>query len=170
MEANTFTNIATRLRPRLLRTARLVLTDADEAEDVVQEVLLRLWTAWAQIDSSTYAERLGIRLTKHLCIDTLRSARVRYWAAMPAADSLADAPATSAATVREREIREALDRAVDALQPRERQLWQLHAEAGMSTAEIAATTGIGVRTVSSMLSAARYKILTKMKKGGYINE
>ena len=55
--------------------------------------------------------------------------------------------------LQERELRNALQAAANCLPRRERELWQLHAEDGMSVSEIAATTGIGPRSVSVMLSA-----------------
>ena len=68
----------------------------------------------------------------------------------------------------EREVREAVALAIERLRPSERRLWIMFAEAQMDTAQIAAATGIGVRTVSSMLSTARDKIKNELKKGGIL--
>ena len=66
----------------------------------------------------------------------------------------------------ETELRQALDRAVAALPPAERRLWDMFSEAGMDRVQISAATGIAVRSVSSMLSSARRRIMESLKKGG----
>jgi len=43
MEQNTFEIEAKRMRPALLRMATRYLESTDEAEDVVQDALLKLW-------------------------------------------------------------------------------------------------------------------------------
>ena len=43
MEQNEFEIEAKRMRPALLRMATRYLEDSDDAEDVVQDVLLKLW-------------------------------------------------------------------------------------------------------------------------------
>ena len=75
---------------------------------------------------------------------------------------------TASDLLHEHELREALSQAIGHLRPSERRLWIMFAEAQMDAAQIAAATGIGVRTVSSMLSSARNKIKNELKKGGIV--
>ena len=75
---------------------------------------------------------------------------------------------SAALQLHEREVREAIGRAVMRLRPSERRLWTMFAEAQMETAQIAASTGIDVRTTSSMLSTAKRKIMNELKKGGIL--
>ena len=160
METPAFAFIASNLRGRLLVLARQLLS-RDEAEDAVQDALVRLWHAWAQLPSAADAERLGVRLTKNACIDRLRSSHTRHSVPLPAEEAVAIHSVSNA----EDELQE--QAAANCLPRRERELWQLHAEDGMSVSEIAATTGIGPRSVSVMLSSARARIRKQLKKGGY---
>ncbi len=60
---------AQRLRPQLMLMARRYLGD-DDAEDVVQDALLRLWQMVGELRQPFDA--LALRLTRNLCIDMLR--------------------------------------------------------------------------------------------------
>lgn len=159
MQVEKFTSIVSRLRPRLLSLALQFNADFDAAEDAVQEALMRLWTAWEELSEAADAERLSVRLTKHACIDAYRKRQQQQTV------ELKENSATiTADVVQEAEIQHALERAVTALPPAERRLWTLFAEAQMDSSQIAAATGIAVRSVSTMLSAARRHIMESLKK------
>lgn len=163
MQAETFTSVVSRLRPRLLSLAQQFDADRDGAEDAVQEALMRLWTAWEGLATTADAERLAVRLTKHACVDAYR--RRHQTVALKEVATAAQQTAAES-PVQESEMQRALERAVAALSPAERRLWTLFAEAQMDSAQIAAATGIAVRSVSAMLSTARRRIVESLKKGG----
>lgn len=159
MQVEKFTSIVSRLRPRLLSLALQFNADFDAAEDAVQEALMRLWTAWEELSEAVDAERLSVRLTKHACIDAYRKRQQQQMVALKE-----NSATTTSDAVQEAEIQHALERAVSVLPPAERRLWTLFAEAQMDSAQIAAATGIAVRSVSTMLSAARRHIMESLKK------
>ena len=161
MKAEMFTSVVSRLRPQLLALALQFNADRDAAEDAVQEALMRLWTAWERLAEEEDAERLAVRLTKHACIDAFRQSQQQQTVTLKD-----NAATTSEDAMHETELQQALERAVAALSSSERRLWTLFAEAQMSSAQIAAATGISVRSVSSMLSTARRHIVESLKKGG----
>ena len=161
MKAEMFTFVVSRLRPRLLSLALQFDADRDAAEDAVQEALMRLWTAWGGLAEEADAERLAVRLTKHACIDAYRRRQQRQTVEP---EDVITASAENA--VQESELQQALEDAVAALSPAKRRLWTMFAEAQMDSAQIAAATGIAVRSVSSMLSTARRQIVESLKKGG----
>lgn len=163
MKAEMFTSIVLRLRPRLQSLALQFDADREAAEDAVQEALMRLWTAWEGLDDVADAERLAVRLTKHACIDAFRQRKQQQTVA------LTEVTATATGnTVHEAELQRALEQAVAMLPPAQRRLWTMYSEAQMGSAEIAAATGIAVRSVSSMLSMARRRIVESLKKGGML--
>ena len=75
MEKEQFEIEARRMRPTLLRQALRYMEDADEAEDVVQDVLLKLWFLRNRLDHYRNIEALAMVVTKHLCINNLKQAR-----------------------------------------------------------------------------------------------
>lgn len=161
MKAETFTSIVSRLRPRLLNLALQFQADADAAEDAVQEALMRLWIAWENLPEAADAERLAIRLTKHACIDDYRRRQQQ-----PMVELKDNSASTTDDAVQDAELQQALDRAVADLPPAERRMWTMFTEAQMNSAQISAATGIVMRSVSTMLSAAKRHIVESLKKGG----
>lgn len=71
------------MRPALLRMAIRYLEDSDEAEDAVQDVLLKLWFLRDRLDQYRSVDALAIVITKHLCINRLRGIRIEIavWSA-----------------------------------------------------------------------------------------
>ena len=69
-----FEDTAQRYQRRVYSFARYLLSNREEAEDVTQEVLLRLWRHREGVDE----ERLGswlLRVTRNACYDLLRKRR-----------------------------------------------------------------------------------------------
>jgi len=161
MKADKFTSIVSRFRPQMLAIAYQFDADRDAAEDAVQEALMRLWIAREKLSETTDVERLAVRLTKHACIDAYRKRQQQQKVELK--EVTATAPGDA---IREAELQRALEKAVSALPPAERKMWAMFAEAQMDSAQIATVTGIAVRSVSSMLSSARRRIVESLKKGG----
>jgi RNA polymerase sigma factor (sigma-70 family) len=59
-----------RLRPKLLNIARKILNDDEEAEDAVQDALLRIWQLHEQLKPPI--DSFAFILLRYICISTLR--------------------------------------------------------------------------------------------------
>jgi RNA polymerase sigma-70 factor (ECF subfamily) len=57
--------------------ARGFFADEAKAEDVVQDVLLRLWQMRDRIDCQKDVRALAVRMTKNRCVSVWRHERVR---------------------------------------------------------------------------------------------
>ena len=169
MEHTEFERLAHILRSKAMAVGMSFFSSEEQAEDVAQEVMIRLWKAWPSLSSPLEAERLAIRIAKHECIDAWRreqrrphsSLTVSYETTLPASDGHQ--------SIEENELTEALRQAAQTLRRSEQRLWRMFAEAQMNTHEIAIATDINVRTVSAMLSHARHHIYNVLKEGGYID-
>ena len=62
MTPEAFEHIAQRLRPLLLSVGKRFYMDNDKAEDVAQEVLMRLWLMRNRIDLNKDITALAIRM------------------------------------------------------------------------------------------------------------
>lgn len=60
-------------KDRLYRIAKRILVSADEAEDAVQEVFLKLWKGKTRIKAYKSPEAFAITMTKNYCLDRLKS-------------------------------------------------------------------------------------------------
>lgn len=144
------------------RYARRMLDGADEAEDVTQEVFLRLWTEGHRFRPE--AARLTTwlhRIAHNLCIDWRRKqARIN-----PAGDAL---PETAVDCGPQRDIENAtrarrVRHAVTALPERQRDALLLCHYQGLSNQEAAAILGIGVEALESLLARARRRLRVQME-------
>lgn len=61
------------LKNKLFRFALSIVRDEAEAADVVQEVCIKLWGQWKEIDRIDNLEAWSMRLIKNQAIDKLRS-------------------------------------------------------------------------------------------------
>ncbi|MHA7815988.1 MAG: RNA polymerase sigma factor [Pseudohaliea sp.] len=144
--------LGTHLGP-LNRYARRMLGDRDEADDVTQEVFVRLWT-----DAHRYrpeAARLTTwlhRIAHNLCVDWQR----RRGRVSPAGDALPEGEApgpdgTLAGAERVRRVRAA----VAALPERQRSALLLCHYQGLGNRETAEIVGVSVEALESLLARAR---------------
>ena len=145
-----------RLAPRLFAHAARVLGDRAEAEDVVQETMLRLWKQapdWRQGEAkvSTWAYRVAV----NLCTDRLRARKRRGHVDL---DSVPDPPSLDPSAVErmtETVRNTALDAALGTLPDRQRQAVVLRHIEGLSNPEIAAIMDIGVEAVESLTARGK---------------
>ncbi|TSA28947.1 MAG: sigma-70 family RNA polymerase sigma factor [Bacteroidetes bacterium] len=63
------------LKNKLFRFARRYLEQTEEAEDVVQEVFIKLWTRREKLDEYRSVEALAMITTKNICLDRIKSRR-----------------------------------------------------------------------------------------------
>ncbi|MCB0453304.1 MAG: RNA polymerase sigma factor [Aequorivita sp.] len=73
MDKTEFTVLIMPFKDRLYRLAKRILVSKDEAEDAVQEVLLKLWNGKESIENYKNPEAFAITMTKNYCLDRLKS-------------------------------------------------------------------------------------------------
>lgn len=169
MKHTEFERLAPILRSKAKAIGQSFFKEGEQTEDVAQETMIRLWKAWPSLSSSEEAVRLTVRIAKHECIDVWRREQRRPHTSLTIAHELTQPASTDNHSLEESELAEALRKAVDTLKRSEQRLWRMFAEAQMLPREIASSTGINVKTVSSMLSHARRHIYNVLKEGGYID-
>lgn len=164
MTQQEFEHIVPRLRPRLKDIGRQFFGNEEMAEDIAQEALMRLWMLRERIAPQTDIEPLAVRMAKNLCVSEWRKQKVRQ------GNVLQEALTDHKDIQRDVELKEEvarLKRAVSQLKPAEQRLFRMRHEAEMDIQQISAVTGIGVRSVSAMLSTAKRKLLKILNpKGG----
>jgi RNA polymerase sigma factor (sigma-70 family) len=160
--------IAKRHTPMLFGIAWRMLGDAAEAEDVVQESITRLWVnakGWTPVGG-------GIggwlrRVATNLCLDRKRaSARVSDEEAPERAD---ETPGADVQIDDERR-RQAVAGAMQMLPDRQRAAIMLTYYEGLSNADAAATLGVGVKALESLLVRARQGLGRTLAEMGLLHE
>lgn len=60
------------LQDGFYRLARWMMRNEEDAEDITQEVLLRLWKMGSRLHSYSSVKALGLKVTRNLCLDNLK--------------------------------------------------------------------------------------------------
>ena len=166
MTQQEYEHSAPRLRSRLKDIGRQFFGNEDMAEDIAQETLMRLWMLRERIKAQMDIEPLAVRMAKNLCVSEWRKQRVRQGNILPIE------PTTHEDIQRNVELKEEiarLQKAVSLLKPTEQRLFRMRHEAEMDIQQISSVTGIGVRSVSAMLSTAKRKLIEILnRKGGIL--
>ena len=145
--------IVRRHLPRMVGLARRMLGDASEAEDVAQEVFLRVWkhaAAWkpGAAKFETWMHRVAI----NLCLDRLR--RVGRNSGDVTSDTV-DARASATRALDDRQRRDRVRDALQKLPERQRAALVLCYYQDRTNIEAAEILGVSVDALESLLSRAR---------------
>ncbi len=161
-----FSRLVQGLVPTLLRFARATLAASPaEAEEVVQEVLIRLWQQAANWKPDGRISTWAHRVLYRQCVDRLRRQRPSV-VIDSLEDELADsAPLPSTRMIRLEDVR-AVQAAVAALPERQRAAIVLCHYQGLSQAEAAAVMGIGEEAYESLLARGRRRLRAQFANGG----
>ena len=165
-DAAAFARIVDRHMPMLHALAWRMLGDAGEAEDVVQESLVKLWvnaSGWQPSGGGLGAWLR--RIATNACLDRLRRPRHLSDAALP--ERADDTPSADVLIDRERR-RGAVQAAILALPDRQRAAIVLTYHEGVSNAEAASILGIGVKALESLLVRARQSLSQRLARQGLI--
>lgn len=148
-DRDAFDVVAAEVVDGLYRVARLVLRDADAAEDAVQETLVRCWRDLPALRDPTKFEAWLRRLLMRAITDEFR----RHRHARAAITLLRLEPATADAS-EDLVVREQLDRGFGRLTLDHRAVIILRLYLGLSLEETALTLGIPAGTAKSRLHYA----------------
>jgi len=156
MELNQFKITVVPLRGKLLNYARKLTDDSSDAEDVVQEVMLKLWNIRQKLEEYNSIEALAVRITHNLCMDMWRSKRTDQV-------SLDQVPVVSQTVNPERvlegndEIR-LMREIISSLPTLQQTIIRIKDIEEYETEEIAQITGCSSESIRSNLSRARKKV------------
>ena len=144
------------LRDKLLNYARKLTEDPSDAEDAVQEIMLKLWNMRQKLDEYQSIEALAMTMTHHLCMDIWRAKR-------PDSLSLEQGQAPSQSATPERLLEEKdefrlMRKIIDSLPTLQRTIIQMKDVQEYETEEIAEITGCSAEAIRSNLSRARKKV------------
>ena len=151
-----FPHTVKRLRTQLLLIARHILGDEDEAEDVVQDALLKLWQL--KDEPVRNVDAFAKVMVRNLCID-----RVRRRCNMVDVDEydVADPPPETESDA----LIERMLALVDKLPTMQQTILKMRHIDGMEMSDIASLIGTSEVAVRQSLSRARRKVFEQMTKG-----
>ena len=168
-----FTELSERHRRELQVHSYRMLGNLEQAEDAVQEALLRAWKGRASFDGGPGARAWLYRIVTTTCFDILRAAQRRDervvesiadvpWL-QPYPDTLLDAAGEpEGAAIRRETVELAYLAVIQLLPARQRAVLLLRDVQGYSAAETASILGLSVAAVTSALQRARATIASRI--------
>lgn len=150
------------VKHKLFRFAFRLLGNAQEAEDVVQEVMIKVWVKRKEMHTYLNMEAWCMRLTKNLSLDRLRA---RSRGRMDPLPEKLDLPASAATPDRLAEQRDMLNwvhEIIDELPEKQKMAIQLRDIDGYSYKEIADIMEVSMDQVKVNLFRARKRIRTSL--------
>jgi RNA polymerase sigma-70 factor (TIGR02960 family) len=168
-----FAELSERHRRELQVHSYRMLGNLEQAEDAVQEALLRAWKGRASFDGGPGARAWLYRIVTTTCFDVLRAAQRRGelvvdsiadvpWL-QPCPDALLDAAGEpEGAAIRRETVELAYLAVIQLLPARQRAALLLRDVQGYSAAETASILGLSVAAVTSALQRARATIASRV--------
>jgi len=147
-----FERLAGRHFGRCFRVAARLLNDAAEAEDVAQEVFLKLWTGASAVREPQALASWLARASANLALDRLRKRRPGLPGDLPDLPDLSLAPDRN---LDRAALSQAVAEAIAALPDRQRAALVLVHMEGFGNIETARILGVSVEAVESLLARAR---------------
>jgi RNA polymerase sigma-70 factor (ECF subfamily) len=160
MEVVEFTANVLPLKDKLFRYAKRLLQNHEEAEDLLQEVMLKLWVNKEELSKKSSVEAFAMTVTKNLCIDRFRSKQFQaYNQGIDAAElDMSDRGITPDLRTEQLEAVELVRKSMELLPVNLKQVILLRDIEGLSYQEIADIMGMNINTLKVNLSRARKKI------------
>lgn len=155
----------------LFRTARSILRSDAEAEEAVQDAFFRAWLALASFRAESKLSTWLVRIVTNEALARARRARARTIPledAMTSPDpkmqlALADAPTAGPEPLAFRaQVRELIERHIDALPEAYRVVFTLTAVEGLSPSDVAEALGVPAATVRTRAFRARHLLRERL--------
>ncbi len=162
MTVETFKIEVLPLKNKLYRLALRLLRNVPEAEDIVQEVMIRLWTRREKLSTYKSVEAFAMVITKNLCLDKLKLKSNKT-------DELTEknemtSEKTPYAEMELSDSYKKIRKLIDLLPEQQKMIIQLRDIEGYDYSEISEIMNISENTIRVNLSRARKKIRETMKK------
>lgn len=160
-DASAFRTLASRYLGFTVGLARRLLGNGNDAEDVAQDAMVRLWRNAATLELGPGGLKPWLRrVTTNLVIDRIRASRQTT-----TVDEMPEQPVApeQEAGFAERDLSARVEAAVAALPDRQRQALVLFHFEGLSQVDVGKALGISDEAVESLLARARRNLKLALK-------
>lgn len=159
MTTEEFNHIIVPMRDDLKRQARSMTGDDSRAEDMVQEVLLKMWSMRSQLDVYENKKAFAVTILKNKVKDAWKHDKLENGTVAGVAEQMSE----DLKTENTDEI-SLIRTIVEHLPPLQQKLFKMKEIEGYESAEIMKITGCSADSLRQNLSRARRKILADFAK------
>ena len=149
-----FAEIYNRYAERLAGFAASKLYNLDDARDILHDMFVKLWEGREQLNITSTLQSYLFAIMRHRIIDKIRKniTREDYAAMAQSLSTVYDAGIEK--QVEANELKQTIDKSLDQLSPRIKEIYKLSREEGLNNHEIAERLNLSEQTVKNQLSAA----------------
>lgn len=168
MNRESFSVLVQQLGRKLYGFAYRILRNQEDAEDVVQEIFVKLWNMREMLSDYRSIDALAVTMTRNYCIDHLRKHKNDYKGEYDLVNysNITEPSPYENLIVRESDM--IIRRIIENMPENIRNILQLHDLDGKSYEEIAEVTGQNINTLRVNISRARKFVRDEFNK--YHNE
>jgi len=149
---------------RLFRLAYRLMGNREEAEDIVQEVYLKLWGMRTELPGYNSIEALSVRITRNLCLDLLRRRKITHEVIKQQQNKPETYPETPDQVYEKEEKAEMIHTLIAALPEPQRSLVHLRHLEGKEYEEISEMVNMNVNAIRVSISRARKQMREMLEK------
>lgn len=164
MDLETFQNRIFPVKNKLFRFAYRMLGSSEEAKDVVQEVLIKLWSGRDQLEGVSNLEAWSMRITKNLSLDRLRQQQRRPMDSIDQLLELKQGNPSPFETTAMQESMKSIGELIAGLPEKQRQVMHLRDIEGYSYQEICDILELDMNQVKVNLFRARNAVRERLQK------
>jgi RNA polymerase sigma-70 factor (ECF subfamily) len=158
MHLHEFKEKVLHLKDRLYRYALAIMKHREDAEDLVQEVMLKLWVMRGKMDQYNSIEALAIRMIRNAALNKLKE-KERQWVNVENANFKTTGNDPDKLLER-KEVLDLVLRTIDELPTQQRWVILLREIEGLEVEEIAQITDMTVNNIRVSLSLGRKRLIT----------
>ena len=163
MHLEYFKNEIFPLKDKLFRYAYSLLKDRAEAEDVVQEVFMRLWQKRDELINIKNIEAWNMTMTRNLTLDRIKVRKLKL-RDLTNAENISEIGSGPDQLIERSEVLAGINKLIDSLSEKQKQVIRLRDIEGYTYQEIGEIIGIDQNLVKVTLFRARENIRKKLLK------
>ncbi len=167
MDAQEFKERVLPVSQKIFRYANRLLSNEHDAEDVVQEIWLKLWDKREQLGNIKSLEAFAYRMTRNLCLDKIKLKKPKYYDDREEGTyryDEADHRPDPESSLELKDTVERVNQIIGRLPEQQKTLLQMRDVEGLEYGEIADITGLEINAIRVNISRARKKVRETIQK------
>lgn len=144
--------------------ARRTTPNAEDAQDLIQDVFAQLWMQKEQIDAAVFSESYLFAIVRNKLLDKIRKQYVREEYVQKIVQSSSESDFSTQQTILTNDLNNHIHRAVDVLPEKCREVFQLSRFEQLSVDQIAQKLQISPQTVKNQLSKALQVVRFRLRE------
>jgi RNA polymerase sigma-70 factor (family 1) len=163
-----FAQIYNRYAESLAGFSASKLYSLDDARDIIQDLFVKLWENRDEVYITSNLKSYLFAITRHRIIDKIRRNITREEYASMVQSLIVPSHDGADKQVEAKELQQTIEKSLNQLPPRVREIYKLSRDEGLSNHEIAEKLNLSEQTVKNQLSAALKHLRSSLSNIGVI--